>query len=92
MPEPIFVLVSFAIFFIRIVTLAMCVRAVLGWFFEPEGKLFHFLFVLTEPVIMPLRKLFIKMNWFQGLPVDVAYAATYLVLFVIELLLSSYLA
>ena len=69
----------------------MCLRAILGWFFEPEGKLFHFLFVLTEPAIIPLRKLFYKMNWFQGVPVDVAYMFTYLTLFLLQMLLSSFL-
>jgi uncharacterized protein YggT (Ycf19 family) len=69
----------------------MSVRAILSWFFEPEGKLIHFLFVLTEPVILPLRKLFVKMNWFQGVPVDVAYVGTFLLLFVAQLFLNSYL-
>lgn len=91
MPEPLYVLVKFAVMFIEAVVLAMSLRAVLGWFFEPEGKLFHFLFVLTEPAIMPIRKLFVKMNWFQGLPVDVAYLVAYIVLFLIQTFLNSYL-
>ena len=79
------------IIFIDVISLAMCLRAVLGWFFEPEGKLFHFLFVLTEPAIIPLRKLFYKFNWFQGSPIDVAYMFTYLTLFLLQTLLGSFL-
>ncbi|MBQ8409212.1 MAG: YggT family protein [Clostridia bacterium] len=92
MPEPLYVLIRFAIVFIDAIVLAMSIRAILGWFFEPEGKLIHFLFVLTEPAIMPLRKLFAKMNWFQGSPIDMSYIFTYVALFLIQLFLESYLA
>ena len=36
---------------------------------------------------MPLRKLFVKMNWFQGTPIDMAYMFTYVVLFLLQLVL-----
>ena len=92
MPEPIYVLVNFVLTFIDIITLAMSIRAVLGWFFvDNSGRFMRFLYVLTEPAIMPLRKLFYKLNWFQGMPFDMAYMFTYLVLFLIQLLISSFL-
>lgn len=91
MPEPLYVLTSFAYYFTGMLILAMSVRAIFSWFFEPEGKLFHFLFVLTEPAILPLRKLFAKLNLFQGIPIDAAYAGTLLALLLIQTFLSSYL-
>lgn len=91
MPEPLYVLVGFADLMIKLISFAMLIRAVLGWFFEPQGKLFDFLFVLTEPAITPLRKLFAKMNWFQGTPIDAAYSFTYIVLMILEVFLSAYL-
>ena len=87
MPEPLYVLVGFADLLISAISFAMVLRAVLGWFFEPQGRLFDFLFIVTEPVIMPLRKLFVKMNWFQGTPIDMAYMFTYVVLFLLQLVL-----
>lgn len=92
MPEPLYVLVNFVIIFIDVISLAMCIRAILGWFIEPEGKIFHFLFVITEPAIIPIRKLFYKMNWFQGSPIDVAYMFSYIVLFVVQMILNSFIA
>ena len=90
MPEPIYVLVSFVLTFIDVISWAMCIRAVLGWFLvDGGGRLMHFLYVITEPAIMPTRKLFHKLNWFQGLPFDMAYMFTYLELFLIQLLISS---
>ena len=91
LPEPLYVLVSFVLIFLEVISFAMMIRAILSWIFEPEGKFFRFLFVLTEPAIMPLRKLFYKMNWFQGIPIDVAYGGTYIVIFLLEMLLKSFL-
>lgn len=85
----IYVLVNFVIMFIEILTLAMTIRAILSWFFDADGKFVRFLYVFTEPAIMPLRRLFYKMNWFQDVPIDIAYSATYIVLMLVQLFLSS---
>lgn len=84
----IYVLINFIVIFIDIITLAMAIRAIISWFFDLDGKFIRFLYVLTEPAIMPIRKLFYKMNWFQDSPLDIAHMTTYLVLAIIRLLLS----
>lgn len=88
MPEPLYVLVKFVLIFLDIITFAMLARALFQWFFEPEGKLYQFLYVITEPAIMPLRKLFYKMNWFQDSPIDIAYSFTYLAIFLIQIIIN----
>ena len=87
MPESLYILVKFVVIFLDILAFAMVARSLFSWFFEPEGKLFYFLYVLTEPAILPLRKLFYKMNWFQELPIDMAYMLTYPVIFILQLIL-----
>ncbi len=89
MPEPIYVLVNFVSIFLEALTLGMCLRAILGWFVEDDsGKLMHFLYVLTEPVILPTRKLFEKMNWFQGIPIDMAYMFAYIEIMILDTLVT----
>ncbi len=66
----------------------MALRAILSWFFDGDGKFIRFLYVFTEPAIMPMRKLFYKMNWFQDVPIDMSFSATYIVLMLIQLILS----
>ncbi len=89
MPEPIYVLVIFALRFIEILSLAMFVRAILSWFImDGEGKFMRFLYVLTEPVVYPFRKLFYKLNWFQGTPVDVSFICGILSLSLMELVIN----
>ena len=89
MPEPIYVLVMFILRFLDVLSLAMLLRAILGWFImDGEGKLMRFLYVLTEPVVLPFRRLFHKLNWFQGLPLDIAFMFGWLSLSVVELVIT----
>ena len=75
--------------FIEIISFAMMLRAILSWFVDGEGAFTRFLFVITEPAIMPIRKLFHKMNWFQDVPIDLSFTFTFLALFLIETVLGS---
>jgi uncharacterized protein YggT (Ycf19 family) len=84
-----FVLVQFVVIFIEVLMLAMTLRAILGWFFDGDGKFIRFLYVFTEPAIMPLRKLFYKLNWFQDVPIDISFSATYIVLMLVQIFLGS---
>ena len=67
--------------------IAMTARAVLSWFPIGENKITGFLYVLTEPLIMPMRLLFRKLNWFADFPLDMAFYATTLVLVLLSVLL-----
>lgn len=82
-----FVLVSFAVMFIDVLMLAMSARAIIGWFYDGDGVIVRFLYVVTEPALMPVRKLFEKMNWFQDSPIDVSYGFTYIVLIVLQMII-----
>ena len=81
-----------ALTLIGVIELAMFARAILSWF-DPtgEGKISTFLFTVTEPVILPVRRLFERMHWFEGLPIDVSFTATWILLMVIQLLLETFL-
>ena len=70
------------------VQLAMLLRAILSWFPMDSNKFVDFLYGITEPFILPIRALFEKMNWFQNLPIDIAFLVTYLLLSVLSMVLS----
>lgn len=71
---------------ITVLHVAMFVRAILSWFVDPmnEGKFSSFLYMLTEPVIAPVRALCAKMHWFEGMPLDVPFLITWLLLTLIQ--------
>ncbi|MBR2334677.1 MAG: YggT family protein [Clostridia bacterium] len=90
MPEPLYVLVQFVLIFLDVISFSMLIRAILSFLGVNEGGLLmRFLYVVTEPAIMPLRKLFYKLNWFQNTPFDMAHLFTYTVLWILQLLISS---
>lgn len=90
MPEPLYVLVQFVLIFLDVISFSMLIRAILTFLGINEGGfLMRFLYVVTEPAIMPLRKLFYKLNWFQNTPFDMAHLFTYTVLWILQLLISS---
>ena len=89
MPEPLYVFVNFILLFIRVLSVALMIRAIIDWFFESDGKLYRFLYVFTEPALMPFRKLFAKLNWFQELSVDASFTFAYAALYFIYIMFSS---
>ena len=88
MDVAIYILKIFVIGLIDILHLAMLVRALLSWI-DPmqEWKISSFLYVVTEPVILPLRRLFERKHWFEGMPLDMPFMITFLLLFLLSSLL-----
>ena len=68
------------------VQFAMLARAILSWF-PIDNRFVDFLHAITEPFIIPVRMLFEKMNWFSGLPIDMSFFVTYILLSVILIFL-----
>ena len=89
MPEPLYVFVNFILLFIKVMSVALMIRAIIDWFFESDGKLYRFLYIFTEPTLMPFRKLFVKLNWFQDSSVDVSFTFTYAALYFLDIIFSS---
>ena len=91
MTSGVYILVKFVIIFLDVILFAMLIRAVLSWFTMGDGQspLGHFLFVVTEPFILPVRMLCAKFGWFQGLPMDMSFLITTLLLSLSNVLLSN---
>lgn len=69
------------------VTLAMFVRAVLSFFPIEEGAVHAFLAMITEPFVLPIRILFEKMGIAEGIPLDIPFFVSYLILTIISMFL-----
>ena len=73
---------------LTVIQFAMMIRAILSWFPMDDNAFTNFLYGLTEPVIYPVRALFVRMNWFQQTPLDMSFLVTFLLLSVLTTLLS----
>ena len=70
---------------LNMVMLAMTARAILSLFVNPaENKLYAITYMISEPIIVPVRFLFYKLNLFQNTPLDISYLVTYLLLTLID--------
>lgn len=84
----VYILFQTLVWIVDVIMLAMMGRMLVGWFTSGEQtKLGTFLFVVTEPVIVPVRALCDKFGWFRGLPFDMPFFITSLLLMVVGLLL-----
>ena len=69
------------------VQLAMLARAILSWFPDVGGKLVDVLYAITEPFIYPIRRLFERMDWFQGSPIDISFSVAFLLITIVMYIL-----
>ena len=76
-----YVIVQCVLIFIDVLSMAMFVRAILSWFTMGEQtRIGTFLYVVTEPVILPIRALCARFGWFQGMPLDMPFFITMVIL------------
>ncbi|HOA84544.1 MAG TPA: YggT family protein [Bacillota bacterium] len=90
MPGICYVIITIVKIFIYVLQLAMLLRAVMSWIPDmQENKFSDFLYTVTEPVVIPVRMLFEKMNWFQNMPLDVSFIVAYLLLAILSAILGA---
>ena len=83
-----YLLRQFALILIEVLDIAMLIRAVLSWI-DPmeEGGLSSFMVMITEPIILPFRKLCAARHWFEGSPLDVPFFMALIALVLVRVLL-----
>ena len=79
---------NIALALLSVLDFAMLGRAILSWI-DPmaDGPLASFLYSITEPIILPFRKLFEKKNWFVGVPIDMAFFFAFIAIMILQTLL-----
>lgn len=83
---------NIALAILSVLDFAMLGRAILSWI-DPmgDGPLASFLYAVTEPIILPFRKLFDKLNWFVGSPLDMAFLFAMVTIMILQTLLEALL-
>lgn len=90
MNSGVYVVMRCAVLFVDVISIAMLVRAVLSWLFvDGQSKLGAFLYVVTEPIILPIRALCERFGWFRGTPLDMPFFITAILLTVLSLSLET---
>ena len=90
MAAGLYLIIRFIVIFLDVVSLAMLGRAILSWFpTDGPTRIGSFLYVITEPFIIPVRALCGRFGWFRGLPLDMPFLLTMVSLSFVSLLLQS---
>ena len=80
-----YVIALCVVIFLYVVDIAMLGRAVLSWFpSDGPTRIGAFLYVVTEPFIMPIRNLCRRFGWFQGTPLDMPFLITSLLMMMVS--------
>ena len=92
MTAAIYVLVHCLLLFIRVADFAMLARMIVNILFMGEQtRIGSFLYVVTEPFIMPIRTLCNRLGLFQGLPMDMPFFLTAVLLMLLSIILPEFL-
>ncbi len=88
----VYIVMMSALMLIDVICIAMMARVILSWFgLGEQSKLGNFLYVVTEPIILPLRALCARFGWFSGIPFDMPFFITMVLLTVISTFLQAYI-
>ena len=75
-------------FLIAAIQFLLLARAIISWLpFEEDHPIVSFLYAVTEPVIMPVRAVINRLGLFEGLPIDMSFLITFMLLSVLEMFL-----
>ena len=89
----VYLVLQSALLFVDVIDIALLARMLMGWIMMGEQNgITSFLYVITEPVIMPVRALCNRLGLFRGLPFDMPFFITAVLLMVISIALQAWLS
>ena len=88
MYQLVYVLTSTVKCIIGVLQFLMIIRAILSWIpMDEDNRIDAFLYAVTEPVIMPVRALLDRFGLFEGMPIDMSFFITFVLLSIIKMFL-----
>lgn len=85
METVLYVLKNCVLVFLDVFQIAMLGRAIMSWIDRGEqGTISSFLTYVTEPFILPIRRLCERYHWFEGSMIDMPFLLTMIVFMVLQ--------
>lgn len=83
-----YLVLQFATIVLRCMEFLFFARAVMSWFAQGrDSGIYNFLYMVTEPIVQPFRRLTERIYALRGLPVDIAFFLAFLSIELILMLL-----
>jgi len=79
----IYIVVNLVVAILYAMQFFMFGRAIMSWISPDEdNKITQFLFIVTEPLVYPIRQLLNKLNLFSNLPIDMSFMFAMVILII----------
>ena len=84
-----YILVKFVVVVLYAMQFLMFGRAIMSWFSPDEdNKIAQFLFMVTEPLVYPIRQLLNKFEFFSNSPIDMSFIVAMIILIIFTTVLN----
>lgn len=88
MTSVVYVFTSLVSFFLMALEVMMFIRAVLSWLpVDDDSPVVNFVYMMTEPIIAPVRILLERFDFVRRLPIDLSFFVAFILLSVVQTLL-----
>ncbi len=92
MSELLFVVASFVDVLLTVLYFAIFVRVLLSWLpVDEDGPFSTFVYLVTDPIILPIRTFLDRKGWLEGSPIDFSTLIAMVLLMVVQSLLGIFL-
>ena len=76
-----YVITEFVNLLLSLLLFFMFIRMILSFFpLDDDSPVIYFILSVTEPVIFPIRALFSRFGWFEGVPLDIPFLVAVFIL------------
>lgn len=83
-----FVLIKILRLILTVLQVMMMVRAVISWLpIDEDSSVANFVYVMTEPLVYPIRVLFERFDKLNDLPIDMSFIAAFMLLSFVRMLI-----
>ena len=72
------------------INIAMIIRAVTSWIPDLDGAWLDLVYMLTEPVVAPIKAIFESFPIFRNSPIDFSFIIAFMLLNIVQELLSGF--
>lgn len=81
-----YVLINIVRVFLTAIEALMLIRAILSWLpVDEESTLANFVYMMTEPIVMPVRLVLERFDSIRTMPIDIPFFVAFLLLSAIQM-------
>ena len=86
------IIIHFTIIVLNVLQISMFFRAILSWInLDEDNKIQKLLEIITEPILIPIRKLLSKFQVFEQMPIDLSFIFGFILLLIVRMILESFI-